>query len=200
MVRTSLYRFGTVAMLAAMAVILAPRLAFAHVGVSPAHDLLHGLEHPLTGLDHILAMFAVGLWAAQRGGRALWLVPLTFIGIMTVGGALGMSHVSVPFAEEGIVLSVITLGIFVAMAARLPLGVSAVIVGVFALAHGYAHGVEIPSSASGISYALGFAAATALLHGAGIGLGLALERVRWTTLVRLAGVAIAVCGLCLGIA
>src|SRR5262245_46679333 len=111
MVRTSVYRFGTVAMLAAMAVILAPRLAFAHVGVSPAHDLLHGLEHPLTGLDHVLAMFAVGLWAAQRGGRALWLVPLTFVGVMTIGGALGVSHVSVPFAEQGIVLSVIILGI-----------------------------------------------------------------------------------------
>jgi urease accessory protein len=200
MSRTSVYRFGTVAILAATAVILAPRVAFAHVGVSPAHDLLHGIEHPLTGLDHVLAMFAVGLWAAQRGGRALWVVPLTFVGVMTIGGALGISHVWIPFAEQGIVFSVIILGLFVAAAVRLPIGVSAAAIGVFALAHGYAHGVEIPSSASGISYALGFAAATALLHAAGISLGLAIERVRWTALVRLAGTAVAICGLYLGMA
>lgn len=199
MARTSLYRFSTVATLALVAVILSPRFAFAHVGVGPAHDLLHGLEHPLTGLDHILAMFAVGLWAAQRGGRALWLVPLTFVGIMTIGGALGMAHVSIPFAEQGIVLSVILLGVFVAAAVRLPLAVSAAIVGVFALAHGYAHGLEIPSSASGISYALGFAAATALLHATGISFGLAMRQMNSAQLVRLTGVAIAVCGLYLGI-
>jgi urease accessory protein len=197
--RTSLYRFGTLATLALVAVILAPRFAFAHVGVSPAHDLLHGLQHPLAGLDHIFAMFAVGLWAAQRGGRALWLVPLTFVGVMTIGGAFGMTHVTIPFAEQGIILSVILLGVFVAAAVRLPLAVSAAIVGVFALAHGYAHGLEIPSSASGISYAFGFAAATALLHAAGIGFGLAMRQMNSAQLVRLAGAAIAVCGLYLGI-
>jgi urease accessory protein len=199
MIRNSLQRFGSLALLATIAVILGPQSAFAHTGVSPAHDLLHGLEHPLTGLDHILAMFAVGLWAAQRGGRALWLAPLTFVGVMTLGGALGMSGISIPFAEQGIVLSVIILGVFVAAAIRLPLAVSSAIIGVFALAHGYAHGLEIPSSASGISYALGFAAATALLNFAGIGFGLAMQRGNAMQLVRYAGVAIAVCGLYLGI-
>jgi urease accessory protein len=144
-------------------------------------------------------MFAVGLWAAQRGGRALWLVPLTFVSIMTVGGALGMAHVSIPFAEQGIVLSVILLGVFVAAAVRLPVTLSAAIVGLFAIAHGYAHGLEIPSSASGVSYALGFAAATASLHAAGIGFGLVMRQMNSAELVRLAGAAIAISGLFLGI-
>lgn len=199
MIRRSLDRFGVAALLASITVALAPSSAFAHTGVGPAHDLLHGLAHPLTGLDHILAMFAVGLWAAQRGGRAIWFVPLTFVIVMTLGGSLGMSSVSLPFVEQGIVLSVIILGVFVAAAVRLPLAVSAGIVGLFALAHGYAHGAEIPSSASGLSYALGFAAATALLHAAGISFGLASQRVHTSQLVRYAGVAIAVCGLYLGI-
>jgi len=199
MICNNLQRFGSLALLATIAVILGPQAAFAHTGVGPAHDLLHGLEHPLMGLDHILAMFAVGLWAAQRGGRALWLVPLTFVGVMTIGGAFGMSGTSIPFAEQGIVLSVIILGVFVAAAVRMPPAVSAAIIGVFALAHGYAHGLEIPESASGISYAVGFAAATALLNFASIGFGLALQRGNAPQLVRYAGVAIAVCGLYLGI-
>jgi urease accessory protein len=199
MIRHSLDRFGLIALLASITVILAPSSAFAHTGVGPAHDLLHGLAHPLTGLDHILAMFAVGLWAAQRGCRAIWFVPLTFVCVMSLGGALGMSGTSLPFVEQGIVLSVIILGVLVAAAVRLPLPVSAGIVGLFALVHGYAHGAEIPSSASGLSYALGFAAATTLLHAAGISFGLAMQRGHTTRLVRYAGVAIAVCGLYLGI-
>src|SRR3954466_498007 len=123
--RNSLERFSLVALLAAVAVILGPSTAWAHVGVSPTHDLLHGLEHPLTGLDHILAMFAVGLWAAQRGGRAIWSIPLTFVLVMPLGGALGMSGVSLPFVEQGIVLSVVILGVLVVGAVRLPLPVSA---------------------------------------------------------------------------
>jgi urease accessory protein len=197
--RVSLQRFGLVVLLATIAVVIGPRSAFAHTGVGPAHDLLHGLEHPLTGLDHILAMFAVGLWAAQRGGRAIWFVPLTFVLVMTLGGALGMSGISLPFVEQGIVLSVVILGVLVAAAVRLPLPVSAGIVGLFALVHGYAHGTEIPPAASGLSYALGFAVATALLHAAGISFGLLMQRVRTSQLVRYAGVAIAVCGLYLGI-
>lgn len=197
--RKRLKKAATMILLAAMAVVLGPAAAYAHVGVSPVHDLLHGLEHPLTGIDHICAMFAVGLWAAQRGGRAIWLVPLTFVLVMSLGGALGMSGVTLPFVEPGIVLSVILLGVFVAAAVRLPLPASACIVGLFALVHGYAHGAEIPSSASGFSYALGFAAATALLHAAGISFGTLMQRVHSTQFVRLAGVAIAACGLYLGI-
>jgi urease accessory protein len=199
MTRNTLQRFASVALAAAIAVILAPSSAFAHTGISPAHDLLHGLEHPLTGLDHILAMFAVGLWAAQRGGRAIWSIPLTFVLVMTLGGALGMSGVSLPFVEQGIVLSVVILGVLVVGAVRLPLPVSAGIVSLFALVHGYAHGAEIPSAASGLSYALGFAAATALLHAAGISFGLSMQQRRSAQLVRYAGAAIAAGGLLLSI-
>src|SRR5262245_40106811 len=147
--RHSIQRFGSLVLLAIVAVVLDPRSASAHTGIGPGHDLLHGLQHPLTGLDHILAMFAVGLWAVQRGGRAVWLVPLTFVLVMTIGGAIGISGVSLPFVEPGIVLSVVILGVFVAAAVRLPLPVSASIVGLFAIVHGYAHGTEISASASG---------------------------------------------------
>ncbi len=137
--RNSLPRFASVVLFAAIALIPGPSTAYAHVGVSPVHDLMHGLEHPLIGIDHICAMIAVGLWAAQRGGRAIWLVPLTFVLVMTLGGALGMSGLAIPFVEQGIVLSVVVLGVFVAAAVHLPLPISACIVGLFALVHGYAH-------------------------------------------------------------
>jgi urease accessory protein len=193
--RHPIHRFSLFILSAALAVILAPRMAIAHVGVGPTHDLMHGLEHPLTGVDHILAMFAVGLWAAQRGGRAIWLVPLVFILVMTLGGAMGMSGIAIPFVEQGIVVSVIMLGLFVAAAVRLPLPASIAIVGLFALVHGHAHGAEIPASASGMSYVLGFALATALLHAAGISFTLLTQRFNSSQLVRLAGAGIAACGI-----
>lgn len=195
--RNSLQRRGLVVLLAAIAAVLAPRSALAHTGVNPAHDLLHGLAHPLTGLDHILAMFAVGLWAAQRGGRAIWFVPLTFVLVMTLGAVLGMSGVSMHFVEPGIASSVLVLGVFVATAARLPLSISAVVVGFFALLHGNAHGAETPATASGLTYTLGFVSATIFLHLAGISVGLASHRLHSSQLVRYAGAAIAVCGLLL---
>jgi urease accessory protein len=195
--RNSLQRFVLVVLVAAIVVILGPRSAFAHTGIGPAHDLLHGLAHPLTGLDHLIAMFAVGLWAAQRSGRAIWFVPLTFVLAMTLGATLGMSRVSIPYVEPALAISVLMLGVFVAAAVRLPLSISAVIVGLFAIAHGYAHGAEIPASASGFFYALGFAAATVLLHAAGISFGLLMQRLHASQLVRLAGIAITVCGMLL---
>src|SRR6478672_10570641 len=133
--RNSLERFALVVQLAAIAVILGPSTACAHTSVSPAHDLVHGLAHPLTSLDHVLAMFAVGLWAAQRGGRAIWFVPLTFVVVMTLGAALGTSGLSILFVEPGIAISVLILGVFIASAVRLPLAISAAIVGLFAIAH-----------------------------------------------------------------
>jgi urease accessory protein len=193
--RNSLQRFALVVLLAVMAVILGPSTVYAHTGVSPAHDLLHGLAHPLTGLDHVLAMFAVGLWAAQRGGRAIWFVPLTFVLVMTLGATLGMSAVSIPFVESGIAISVLVLGVFVAAAVRLPLSISAAIVGLFALLHGHAHGAEIPASATGMTYVVGFILATVFLHAAGIIVGLAAHRVHSSQIVRYAGAAIAACGL-----
>jgi urease accessory protein len=146
-------------------------------------------------LDHLCAMIAVGLWAAQRGGRALWTVPLTFVSVMIFGATLGMTGISVPFVETGIVASVLILGVLVAAAVRLPLAVSMGIVGLFALCHGYAHGAEMPVNASGFAYGLGFVAMTAMLHLAGIGWGLAMQKIASEKMLRLTGGAVAACGL-----
>ena len=128
------------------AVFLVPSLAHAHVGVGETSGFAHGFGHPLSGLDHICAMVAVGLWAAQMGGRAIWAVPLTFVTVMAFGGLLGMMHVDVPFIETGIVVSVLTLGVFIAAAVRLPLIASIIVVGLFAICHGHAHGAEMPGN------------------------------------------------------
>ena len=145
-------------------------------------------------------MIAVGLWAAQRGGRALWAVPLTFVSMMTLGAVLGMGGITIPFAEQGIAASVLILGILIAAALRLPLIASMSIVSLFALFHGYAHGAEMPASSSGLSYGLGFVTTTAMLHLIGIGAGLAAKKLATEKTVRYAGGAIAACGLYLVIA
>ncbi len=154
--------------------------ALAHTGMGPAHnlaqDLGHGFLHPLGGLDHILAMVAVGLYAAQLGGRSLWLLPAAFVGTMIVGGLLGYAGVPVPMVEQAIGLSVVAMGIAIAAGLRLPAVAATILVGAFALAHGHAHGSEGAELGSFLSYAAGFVAATALLHAAGIALGLALDR------------------------
>jgi urease accessory protein len=184
------------------AITLAPRLAFAHTGVGEPSGFWNGVAHPVTGLDHICAMFAVGLWAAQRGGRAIWIVPLAFVTVMALGGLLGMAAISLPMVEQGIAASVLVLGVLIAAAVRLPLLAGAILVGVFALFHGHAHGAEMPSTASGLEYGLGFTAATASLHFCGIGTGLLARRYNAQRLVRVAGGAIAACGLilCLSLA
>jgi urease accessory protein len=181
-------------------ILLLPSLAQAHPGpIGHTHGFANGLAHPLTGLDHICAMFAVGLWAAQRGGRALWLVPTTFVSIMIIGGIFGMGGANVPYIEQGIAASVLVLGILIATAVRLPLAASASIVGLFALFHGYAHGAEMPATASGLAYGIGFVIATASLHLCGICLGLFAKRFASANLIRYTGGAIAACGvyLCL---
>src|SRR4029077_9056522 len=154
-----------------------PSLARAHVGVGQTGGFSHGFGHPLSGLDHICAMVAVGLWAAQMGGRAIWAVPLTFISVMAFGGFLGMLHVQIPFIETGIVISVLTLGVFIAAAVRMPLIASVLIIGLFAIFHGHAHGEETLEKASGLAYAVGFVLATALLHAIGIGLGIGIQKI-----------------------
>jgi urease accessory protein len=176
-------------------ILFLPSLAQAHPGIpGHTHGFENGLLHPLTGLDHICAMVAVGLWAAQRGGRALWLVPATFVSIMTVGGALGMGKVGIPYVEQGIAASVLVLGIFIAAAVRLPLMASMAIVGLFALFHGYAHGAEMPETASGLAYGIGFVVATASLHLLGIALGITAQRFASAQFVRYLGGGIAACG------
>jgi urease accessory protein len=176
-----------------------PSLAHAHVGIGETNGFLHGFGHPLTGLDHLSAMIAVGLWAAQAGGRAIWAVPLTFVSVMLLGGVFGMAGIHLLFGETGIAVSVLMLGVFIAAAVRLPLSASILIVGLFALCHGHAHGAEMPATASALGYAGGFTLATASLHMAGVGLGVGIEKVAPATFVRFAGGAIALWGLVLWI-
>ena len=146
-----------------------PSAAFAHPGMGDAAGLLHGFSHPIGGLDHVLAMVAVGVFAAVLGGRALWMVPLAFIGAMVMGFLLGAGHVDLPFVELAIALSSIVIGGAAALGRPMPLAGAMALVGVFAVFHGHAHGAEMPSDAGGVLYAAGFVAATGLLHGAGIG-------------------------------
>lgn len=155
-----------------LAIVLVPMSAQAHFEGSHTFGFFHGFAHPIGGLDHLAAMVAVGLWATQLDRRALWAVPMTFVGVMIVGGMIGTTGLAIPFAEQGIAYSVLILGVLITAAIRLPMGQSAAIVALFALLHGYAHGAEMPSSASGLSYGLGFVIATALLHLNGVGIGL----------------------------
>src|SRR5438552_13637461 len=119
-----------------------PSWAYAHVGPGGSSGFLRGFSHPLTGLDHIVAMVAVGLWAAQRGGRSIWLVPVTFVIVMALGGVLGAAGIALPWVERGIIASVLVLGVLIAAAVRLPLAAATLLVGLFALFHGHAHGAE----------------------------------------------------------
>jgi len=182
-------------LLAALLVAATP--AHAHPGIGNTLGLAQGFAHPLGGIDHVLAMVAVGLFAAQLGGRALWAVPLAFVAMMAVGGAAGMAGVSLPFAELGIALSVLVLGATVAARVHLPTLAAMALAGLFALFHGHAHGAGMPETASGLAYGLGFVLATTSLHAAGIGLGLAIGQAGeafGSRVLRAAGSAMAVTG------
>lgn len=174
--------------------LMLPSVAQAHPGHGAATGLASGLAHPLLGLDHLCAMVAVGLWAAQRGGRALWAVPLAFVSAMTLGALAGTSGYAIPFAEQGIAASVLILGILIASAIRLPLAGSVILVGTFALFHGFAHGAEIPSTASGLAYGTGMVITTAGLHLSGIAAGLSAQKLAREKFVGRCGWAIAACG------
>ncbi len=154
-----------------VAVSLWPALALAHVGPGRAEGFLAGLRHPVSGLDHVLAMVSVGLWGAQLGAPAVWLLPVTFPMVMAFGGMLGLLGVPLPGVEVAIALSGILLGLAILAEFRPPLPVAAVIVGFFAIFHGHAHGAELPAGASGLTYSLGFVMATGSLHALGIGIG-----------------------------
>jgi urease accessory protein len=174
--------------------------AAAHSGHGDTSDFTHGFMHPLGGFDHVLAMVAVGLYATLLGGRALWLAPATFVAVMALSGALGAAGYALPYTEIGIALSVVVLGLAVALRVSLPTLAAMALVGVFAVFHGHAHGAEMPQSLSGYEYAAGFLAATALLHGAGIALGLGLGQLNergGRHAVQAAGGAMALAGLVL---
>ena len=172
--------------LAATPAILTPAVVFAHTGVGHTSGFVHGFGHPISGLDHVLAMVMVGVFAWQLGGRALWLVPLTFVCVMAVGGMLGVAGIGVPFVEIGIALSVVVLGAIVAFNVKAPIAAAMGVVGLFAMFHGHAHGAEIPDDAGGVAYAAGFMIATAILHLAGISIGFLIGTAD-KRLVRLAG-------------
>jgi urease accessory protein len=150
--------------------LLSTSFAHAHSMAFMAIDLNSGFLHPLQGLDHIVAMLAVGFWAAQYRGVAMWFLPLTFVSVMTLGGLLGTSGFELDYAETIILSSGFVLSILAIKNVQFDLKVSALIVGFFALFHGFAHGTEIADSADLVSYSLGFICATSLLHLTGIGL------------------------------
>jgi len=180
------------ALLGLSAYLAAMPMAEAHTFGAHGAGLAEGFAHPFLGLDHLLAMLAVGLWAAQLGGRAKWLAPLAFVAVMAAAAGLAVAGVALPLLEPAIASSVLVLGLLVAFAVRLPTSASVGLVGSLAVFHGFAHGLELPGAASPALYALGFAAATAMLHGIGLGLGLSM---RGLALLRLGGSVIALTGL-----
>ncbi len=174
--------------LAATFLLAASGSAFAH----PGHDtsgFSAGLLHPFSGLDHLLAMVAVGLWAAQGGDRKIWLLPAAFMTMLAIGAVTAMHWQSLPLVEAGIATSVLALGLLVALSLQLPVAPSMAVTALFGFMHGYAHGLELPLSASPAAYALGFLAATATLHLGGIAAGIATHRSHAAL-----GIAIAACG------
>jgi len=178
------------------ALVLLPSVAFAHTG-DHATGFAYGFQHPITGLDHILAMVMVGVFAWQLGGRAVWLVPATFVAVMALGGALGVSGIEVPFVEIGIALSVVVLGAAVAFGVRAPLAAAMALVGFFAIFHGHAHGMEMPADTGGLAYGIGFMLGTALLHLGGIAIGFVIGRLadrNGPTVTRAAGALVGVAG------
>ncbi len=179
----------------ALAAFAAPVLAFAHPG-HDGHELTWdfatGARHPFSGWDHLLAMIAVGMWAARLGGRNRWLVPAAFVSVMALGAILGRNGLTLPGIEQGIAASLFVFGLLITGSVRLPVAAGMALVGLFALFHGLAHGAEMPATSGGLGYGAGFIAATALLHVVGFGLGAALKDHGKAT--RLAGGAVALVG------
>ncbi len=180
-------------LLAPSLLLLLPNLASAHILPGTSHGMQDGLMHPLTGWDHLLAMIAVGLWAAQLRGRAIWQIPLAFVSVMILGGIIGVTGAYIPGAELAIAISVLALGGLIATKTSFAPTIGMMIVGAFALFHGYAHGHEMPASASALPFSIGFVTATLVLHGLGLSAGLSLRN--QPRAMRFAGVAIAACGL-----
>lgn len=179
------------------AILVMATAAEAHTGHGATNAFTAGFAHPLGGLDHLLAMVAVGLWAGLARGRALWLWPASFVGAMAIGGGLGMTGVPMPLVEQGIVGSVIVIGLAAALAFSPNLMVGVAIAALAGLFHGHAHGTEVPADASGLAYSVGFAAATALLHAGGIAATVAATRFSLPVAARTAGGLTAVAGVVL---
>ena len=180
--------------LATTALTLSPGFALAHAGVDGhTHGLAQGFLHPVSGLDHVLAMVMVGVLAWRMGPSAMVRLPVGFLGTMALGGAVGMAGLVLPATEMVIALSIIVIAGLVVLNARVAPVAAMGVVGAFALFHGFAHGVELPAAASGLGYAAGFLAATALMHATGIALGAGMDRLGART-ARMAGAAASVAG------
>jgi urease accessory protein len=187
-------RHAAMPMLAALLLCVLVEPAFAHTGTGAATGFLSGFQHPITGPDHLVAMVAVGLWGAQLGIPAIWVLPITFPLVMALGGVVGISGFDLPFAEQVVGFSGVALGLAVATRAKPPLWTAGLLVGLFAIFHGYAHGKELPAAADPIGYGVGFVTATGLLHLCGILIG---TLIRWPSgerLVRVCGAAIGCVG------
>src|SRR5262245_48399145 len=171
-----------------------PASAFAHVEKGEASGLVTGFLHPISGLDHVLAMVAVGLWGAQLGAPAIWVLPVAFPLVMAMGGMLGLMGVPLPGIEYGIATSAMLLGAAVMFEVRASVFVTALLVGIFAIFHGHAHGTELPPGQSALLYSMGFVIATGCLHALGIGTG-AIHRWTWgQKILRAAGAVVAMGG------
>lgn len=194
--RTTIAKQLTCAGMAAGVLVMATLSpAIAHTSGGVAGGFASGFMHPITGWDHVAAMVAVGLWGAFLGAPAIWLLPIIFPLVMAIGGGIGIMGVPVPGVEIGIAGSAIVLGLMVALGARPPLWVAAIIVGAFAIFHGHAHGTELPAATDAVAFAAGFVVGTGLLHLAGIALGLTTKWEPGKIAVRATGGAIAVAGL-----
>ena len=169
-------------------------MTFAHTGEGINTGFASGFWHPIMGWDHVVAMVAVGLWGAFLGAPAIWILPVVFPLVMAMGGALGIAGVPVPAVETGIALSGVVLGLLIVFAVKAPLWIAAVIVGIFAIFHGHAHGTEFPTEFNAYGYAVGFVIATGLLHLIGIAFGFLTKLDFGAILVRLGGAIIAFVG------
>jgi len=188
-------RFQTTFSLALAMALLMAMPAFAHTGAGAAGGLAAGFLHPLSGPDHLLAMVSVGIWGAQLGAPAIWLLPIAFPLIMALGGTAGIIGLPLTATELLIAISVLVLGVMVAQARRLPLAAALAIIGVFAIAHGHAHGVELPQSADAVAFSTGFVLATGSLHALGIAIGLLVKWPRGALAVRCLGSLVAAIGI-----
>lgn len=185
---------------------LLPLLALLLAGSAQAHSqasesgggFVTGFLHPLSGLDHVLAMLAVGMWGAQLGAPAIWVLPVAFPLVMSLGGVAGILGLPLPSVEVGIIVSVVVLGAMIALDRRPPLLVAGTLVAFFAVFHGYAHGLELPAQAAAVAYSAGFVMATGLIHLSGIGIGFVTELDHGSRILRAGGTAISLAGLFLG--
>jgi urease accessory protein len=188
-------KMRAVLILAATLALMSP--AMAHTGIDHVHGFVAGLTHPLLGLDHALAMIAVGLWAGLIGGHAKWAWPLAFVGVMLASGLAAIAGIKLPLVETGIAVSVLVLGLLVALRTAAPVMIGALACAMFAVFHGYAHGAELPGGADAVAYAGGFVLATAFLHALGLGAAILIARQMTPTVTRLAGGGVALAGLVL---